>query len=82
MKPNAFTETDEKRYVEALNWIAQNAKFGESAPDIQFMLAGYKHFSFLQSLIPKINSNILQDIKLHETPKEEKPKKTRNKKGK
>ena len=52
--PNNFTEDDEKKYVDALNFIATEAKFGTDIPSIGYMIKGRNHFAFLQyiSLIP------------------------------
>lgn len=61
---NTFTEEDEKRYIEALNYIAKMAKFVE-VDTVKGSIELYKHFSFLQSVASKINSNILEIRKLH-----------------
>lgn len=61
---NKFTEEDSKRYVDALNFIATEAKFGSGEPDIPYMIKARNHFAFLQSIASKISDNILEVKKL------------------
>lgn len=66
---NKFTEEDHKLYVESLNWIAKNAKFGDGPVDVAFGITLRNHFAYLQSIASKISDNILEVKALH-TPEE------------
>lgn len=82
MKYN-FTEDDKKKVIEFLNCVAKNAKFEMSVPEI---IEFFKLLSFMQqSLIPKIDANIFEVLRVAEIPKEvapEEPKKESSKKSK
>ena len=66
MKHN-FTEDDKKKVIEFLNCVAKNAKFDLSVPEI---IEFFKLLSFMQqSLIPKIDANILEIIRVVEASK-------------
>ena len=67
--PDSFSEEDAKKYVEALNYIVANATFGDSAPKVEVAIEIRNHFAFLQSLLPKIKSNIVGEVKVHEPEK-------------
>jgi hypothetical protein len=67
---HGFKESDEGRYVEALNFIANRAKF-EDVDTVKGAIELYKHFNFLQSLVSKINANILEVRALHTPDKED-----------
>ena len=74
---HGFTDTDEKKYIDALNYVATNAKF-ENVNTVKGSIELYKHFSFLQSIAKKISDNILEIQKLHTPAEQVEP----NKKGK
>ena len=69
---NKFTEEDSKRYVEALNFIAVEAKFGQGEPNIPYMIKARNHFAFLQSMASKISDNILEVKKITQPKKKDK----------
>lgn len=73
-----FTEKDTEQYVEALNYIATNARFS-NVDSVKGSIELYKHFSFLQNLAQKIDSNIME-FKSIEQVKPEKPKPKKGKK--
>lgn len=56
---NKFVENDVKQFVAALNFIATEAKFRES-PNIKYMIEARNHFAYLQSVLAKIEANILE----------------------
>ena len=60
MKKDTFTEEDVKTYVEALNFIATEAKFGDSPITIQYAIKIRNHFAILQNLKSKIEDHILE----------------------
>lgn len=64
-----FTEDDEKKYVDALNFFALEARYGDGAPKLEYILKVQRHFAFLQSLVPKISDNIFEIKKLHKPAK-------------
>lgn len=69
MKHN-FTEDDKKKVIEFLNCVAKNAKFDLDVPQI---IEFFKLLSFMQqSLIPKIDANILEVLRVVEASKESK----------
>jgi hypothetical protein len=75
--PERFKEEDKEKVVEFLNFVAKNAKFSDLAiPDV---IKFYGLLSFCQqTLLKKINSHIVDSIKIH-TPPEPEPKKSRAK---
>ena len=55
---NNFTEEDQKKVVEFLNFVAKKAKF---EMDTQEVISYFKSLSYMQQeLLPKINANILE----------------------
>lgn len=76
----SFTEEDEKKYVEALNFIATRAKF-KDVDTVAGSIELYKHFSLLQSLVPKIHANILEVKAVHHKEEPKKPARAKAKKG-
>lgn len=58
--PGKFTEDDVKKYVDALNFVAVEATFGEKAPKLKYALEMHKHFAFLQSLVAKLEANVAE----------------------
>jgi hypothetical protein len=68
-----FTEEDKEKLIEFLNSVAKNAKFTLDTNDL------IKHFKLLahlqQTIIPKIDANILEVKRLVEPEKEKKDKK-------
>ena len=74
---NNFTEDDKTKFVEFLNSVAKYAKLELNT---QELIAYFKLLNHMQSVIlPKLNANILEVIRVVEPEKEEKPK---DKKGK
>lgn len=69
MTPNSFNDEDIKKYVAALNYVATELRLKEG-PDVSGLITGYKHFSFLQSLVPKLEAHVAEVIKVHH-PEEE-----------
>jgi len=67
---NNFTEDDKKKVIDFLNCVAKNAKFELNVPEI---IEFFKLLSFMQqSLIPKIDANILEVLRVVEAAKESK----------
>ena len=67
---NSFTEDDKKKTIEFLNFIAQKAKFNDL--NTQDIIAHFKLLSFMQQvLLPKIDANILEIVKVVEPSKGE-----------
>lgn len=55
---NNFTEEDQKKVIEFLNFVAKKAKF---EMDTQEVISYFKSLSYMQQeLLPKINANILE----------------------
>ena len=70
-----FTEEDKKRVIEFLNAVAKYAKFEVSTDEL---ISYFKSLAHMQQVIlPKIEANILEVVKVVEP--EKKPKRTRNK---
>jgi hypothetical protein len=71
LKETSFEEKDKENLVEFLNFIAKKAKF---EVDVQEVIKFHGLLSWAQqSLLKKINQNILGEVKLHENvlpPKE------------
>lgn len=79
MKHN-FTEDDKKKVVDFLNCIAKNAKFEMGVPEI---IEFFKLLSFMQQLlIPKIDANILEVLRVVESSKNAELEKESSKKSK
>lgn len=70
MNPNAFNEEDKKKVVEFLNFIAKKSTFTMNTQEI---IEYYRLLSYMQqTLLTKIDSNILEVVKVVEAPLEEK----------
>lgn len=55
---NNFTEEDQKKVIEFLNFVAKKAKF---EMDTQEVISYFRSLSYMQQeLLPKINANILE----------------------
>jgi len=62
---NKFSEEDKKRLIEFINMIAMK---GEFKLNTQEVIKYFKLLSFMQQeLIPKIDANILEIIKVEES---------------
>jgi len=60
-----FKDEDKEKVIEFLNLIAKKAKFEMNTQEV---IAYFKLLSHIQSVIlPKIDSNILEVVKVHET---------------
>lgn len=59
---NNFTEEDKKKYIEFLNWLSKEARFKPNSDgmDIPYAISIRNHVAFAQSLLSKIESNILE----------------------
>ena len=76
---NKFNEEDKTKFVEFLNNVAKHAKLELNT---QELINYFKLLNHMQSVIlPKLNANILEVIRVVEPEKEEKPK-VKAKKGK
>lgn len=70
---NNFTEVDKQKVVEFLNFTAKNAKFEVNTHEV---IEYFKLLSYMQqTLLPKIDANILEITKIVEKPIEEKKEK-------
>lgn len=68
MSPFNFTEEDKQKVVQFLNMVAANAEFKLSTSEV---IAYFKLLSFMQqSLLPKIDANILEVKKITESKSE------------
>lgn len=75
MNQNSFTEEDKKKVIEFLNFVSKNAKFEINTQEV---VEYFKLLSFMQgTLLPKIDSNILQITRVVEAPLEEPKKKSK-----
>jgi hypothetical protein len=64
----SFKEEDKQKFVEFLNIVAKNATFTMKTDEI---INYFKLLSFMQnSMLPKINANILEVIKVQEAKKD------------
>jgi hypothetical protein len=63
---HGFTEEEHEQYIQALNFIANHARFGEAGVDLKFILAARNHFSRLQSIGKKIEERILEVKAVHD----------------
>jgi hypothetical protein len=70
--PGKFKEEDKEKVIEFLNLVAKHAKFNMDTAEI---INYFKLLSFMQKeLLPKINANILEIVKVVEAkPTEETP---------
>jgi hypothetical protein len=67
---NNFTEDDKKKLVDFLNTVASKASFKDM--NVQDIIAFFKLLSHMQTvIIPKIDSNILEILRVVEASKEE-----------
>lgn len=63
-----FTDKDKAQVVEFLNFIATEARFKPNSDgvDTAFIIKYFKLLSFMQqTILPKIDANILEIIKVH-----------------
>lgn len=66
---NNFTEDDKKKVVDFLNAVANKATFKDM--NVQDIIAFFKLLSHMQTvLLPKIDANILEVIRVVEPEKE------------
>ena len=66
---NKFTEEDKKKTIDFLNFIANKATLKEMS--IQESIEWFKLLSFMQQiLIPKIDANILEILRVVESKQE------------
>ncbi len=79
MNKNNFNEEDKQRAVEFLNMVAQHAEFKLKTDEL------IKYFKLLahmqQSILPKIDANIIEIKRIIEPEKKPKGKKAKGKKG-
>lgn len=69
MNGKHFTEDDKKKFIEFLNFVAKNAKFGEM--NVEGILSFTKLLNHMQvAILPKINDHILEIKRVIETPQE------------
>ena len=69
---NKFTEEDKKKLIDFLNFVAKKAKWETNTQEV---IEYFKLLSFMQqTLMTKVDANILEIIKVVEAPTEE-PKK-------
>jgi hypothetical protein len=72
MNEFSFTKEDKQKVVEFLNMVAKNAKF---TLDTLELINYYQLLSFMQGkVLPKIEANILEVVKIHEAEKLVEPK--------
>ena len=65
---NSFTEEDKKKVIEFLNFVAKKAKWETNTQEV---IEYFRLLSFMQqSLISKIDANILEIVKVVESPQE------------
>ena len=69
----SFSKDDKDNFVAALNFIAKEAKFGTGPTNVKYSIVVRNHFSFLQSIVAKIDSHVLDDFKMS-TPDNKKDK--------
>jgi hypothetical protein len=77
MTEGKFSEDDKKKFIEFLNLIHKNAKFEFTQEELINYFKALSHMQ--QTILPKINANILEVVAVHEI---EEPKKQKGKKGK
>jgi hypothetical protein len=66
---NNFSTEDKQKVVEFLNFVAKNARFDVNTQEI---IDYFKSLSYMQqTLLPKIEMNILEITKVVEAPLEE-----------
>lgn len=68
MNTNNFTKEDKTKLIEFLNLVAKSAKFDEM--NVQSMIEFVKLLGVVQGLIPKIEANILEVVKVVEAKQE------------
>lgn len=70
MNSNNFNEEDKKKIIDFLNFIAKNGKFEVNTQEI---IEYFKLLSYMQgTLLPKIESNILEIVKVTQAQQEDK----------
>lgn len=75
MNELSFKEEDKQKFIEFLNIIAKNATFQMKTEEVISYFKLLAHMQ--QSILPKIQANILEVIKVHEAEKETKEPKTK-----
>lgn len=64
-----FNEDDKKKFIEFLNIVAKNAVFTMKTDEI---VSYFKLLAHMQnSMLPKLEANILEIVRVMETPPEE-----------
>ena len=67
-----FNEEDKQKFIEFLNIVAKNAQFNMNTAEI---VAYFKLLSHMQQkIMPKIDANILEVVRVVEKPIAEEPK--------
>ena len=65
---NSFTQDDKKKVIDFLNFVAKKAEWQTNTQEV---VEYFKLLSFMQqTLLPKIDANILEIVKVVETPQE------------
>ena len=68
MTDSSFTEIDKQKFIEFLNSIAKNASFTVKTDEL---IAYFKLLAHMQqSILPKIEANILEVVKVVESKEE------------
>jgi len=78
MDNKKFNEEDKEKVVEFLNLVAKHAKFEMKTDEIIKYFKALAHMQ--QTILPKINANILEIKKVVEVEPQEEPKKQTKKK--
>lgn len=62
MNRQNFTKEDHQKLIDFLNFVAKNAKFNEI--QVKEMIEFVKLLGHVQNLVPKVEANILEVIKV------------------
>lgn len=71
--PGKFTEADYNAYVDVLNFLATEARFGDGPPKLAYCMKVTKQFSLLQAISNKIHANIAEIKEVQQTKKSDEP---------
>jgi len=65
---NSFTQDDKKKVIDFLNFIAKKAQWETNTQEV---VEYFKLLSFMQqTLLPKIDANIIEIVKVVEAPQD------------
>ena len=59
-----FTKDEVQKAIAAMNFIGTHAKFGETAPNMTFMVQARNHWAVLEQTIKKMEDHILEYTEL------------------